>query len=135
MRGINLQKLNTNINFQKKNMISIKDTNVTIMVKDMDKAISFYESIGLTLKQRWDNHYAMMTAPGITIGLHPSEKTDTNSGSVSIGFMIDTIDEAKTLLDSNKIECTPEDDGKSGIYLHFKDPFGTILYFVQPKWY
>ncbi|HEY8689177.1 MAG TPA: VOC family protein [Chitinophagaceae bacterium] len=29
-------------------MINIKGTNVTIMVKDMDKAINFYENIGLT---------------------------------------------------------------------------------------
>ena len=114
-------------------MISIKETNVTIMVTDMDKAVGFYESIGLTLKQRWDNHYAMVTAPGITIGLHPSEKV-TSSGTVSVGFMIDTIDEAKTLLDAGNIAYTPEDDGKSGLYIHFKDPFGTVLYFVKPKW-
>jgi catechol 2,3-dioxygenase-like lactoylglutathione lyase family enzyme len=116
-------------------MITINESNITIMVNDMDKAVSFYESIGLTLKQRWDNHYAMMTASGITIGLHPSSSDTTNSGTLSIGFMIDKIDEAKSLLDSNKIACTHEDDGKSGIYLHFKDPFGTILYYVQPKWY
>ena len=115
-------------------MISIKETNVTIMVKDMDKAVSFYESIGLTLKQRWDNHYAMMTASGITIGLHPSAEAGTNSGTVSIGFMIDKIDDAKTLLDKNKIAYSSQDDGKSGSYIHFKDPYGTILYFVKPKW-
>ena len=84
-------------------MININESNITIMVKDMDKAVSFYESIGLTLKQRWNNHYAMVTAHGITIGLHPSESNDTSSGSLSIGFMIDKIDEAKSLLDENKI--------------------------------
>lgn len=115
-------------------MISIKESNVTIMVTDMDKSIIFYESIGLTLKQRWDDHYAMITAPGITIGLHPSNDAHTNSGSLSIGFMVDDIDEAKALLEYNKIQYTPQDDGKSGIYIHFKDPFGTILYFVKPKW-
>jgi len=51
--------------------MAIKDSNVTIMVKDMDASISFYESIGLVIKQRWANHYAQLTAPGITIGLHP----------------------------------------------------------------
>lgn len=115
-------------------MISVKETNVTIMVKDMDRAVSFYESIGLTLKQRWDNHYAMMMAPGITIGLHPSEDTATNSGTVSIGFMIEDIEEVKALLDTNKTAYTSQADGKSGTYVHFKDPFGTILYFVKPKW-
>jgi predicted enzyme related to lactoylglutathione lyase len=115
-------------------MISITGTNVTIMVNDMDKAIQFYESIGLTLQQRWDNHYAMITAPGITIGLHPSDDTKTNSGTVSIGFMVNTREEAKAILDENKIVYTESDDGKSGIYFHFKDPYGTILYFVQPNW-
>ncbi len=31
-------------------MINIKGSNVTIMVKDMDEAISFYENIGLSIK-------------------------------------------------------------------------------------
>ena len=111
----------------------VTESNVTIMVKDMNRAIQFYEQIGLTLKQRWDNHYAMITAEGITIGLHPSESSELSSGSVSIGFMIETIGDAKALLDASKIDYH-EDDGKSGIYVHFKDPDGTILYFVQPKW-
>jgi predicted enzyme related to lactoylglutathione lyase len=115
-------------------MISINSTNVTIMVNDMDKAISFYESIGMALKQRWDNHYAMMTAPGLTIGLHPTDDPKPGSGTLSIGFMIDSIEEAIALLTKNNIPHTPEDDGKSGIYLHFKDPYGTVLYFVKPKW-
>ena len=115
-------------------MISIKETNVTIMVNGMDKAISFYESIGLTLKQRWNNHYAMMTAQGITVGLHPTETSNTNSGTLSVGFMIDNIEEAKKLLSEKNIAHTAQDDGKSGIYLHFKDPFGTVLYFVEPRW-
>lgn len=115
-------------------MINIKGTNVTIMVKDMDKAISFYESIGLTLKQRWENHYAMVVTEGITIGIHPAKSAEVNSGTVSIGFMIDKIEEAKALLEKNNIVFKEEDDGKSGNYLHFKDTDGTVLYFVQPKW-
>jgi catechol 2,3-dioxygenase-like lactoylglutathione lyase family enzyme len=115
-------------------MSFIKESNITIMVNDMDKAVSFYESIGLTVKQRWDHDYAMMSAPGITIGLHPAEETNTNSGTVSIGFMIDKTEDAKTLLDKNKIAYSSHDDGKSGSYIHFKDPYGTVLYFVKPKW-
>ncbi len=48
--------------------------------------------------------------------------------------MIDKIEDAKILLDRNNIAHKQEDDGKSGMYLHFKDHDGTILYFVQPKW-
>ena len=99
----------------------------------MDAAIKFYESIGLTLKQRWDNHYAMITTEGITLGLHPHEGERTSSGSISIGFMIDNIEEAKALLTSLNIPFK-DDNGKSGHYLHFTDPDNTVLYFVQPKW-
>ena len=48
--------------------------------------------------------------------------------------MVDDIEEAHALLEKEKIAFTKEDDGKSGIYAHFKDPDGTILYFVKPKW-
>ena len=115
-------------------MIKITGSNVTIMVKDMDKAIAFYESIGLILKQRWENYYAMVITEGITIGLHPAKDAELNSGSVSIGFMIVDLEEAKALLNKNNIIYQAEDDGKSGNYLHFKDIDGTVLYFVKPKW-
>ena len=114
-------------------MLRITESNVTIMVKDMDKAILFYEQIGLTLKQRWENHYAMISAEGITIGLHPTEGAETGSATVSIGFMVEAISEAKALLDTNNI-AYKEEDGKSGSYLNFRDPDNTLLYFVQPKW-
>lgn len=114
-------------------MSGITESNVTIMVSDMDSAIQFYQTIGLTLKQRWENHYAMISAEGITIGLHPSEGGNNNSGTVSIGFMVDNIGDPKALLDANNIPYK-EEDGKSGHYLNFTDPDNTHLYFVQPKW-
>ncbi len=62
-------------------------------------SISFYESIGLTLQNRWENHYAMVSATCITIGIRPAgDKTDLNSGSVSIGFMLDNWKSEKELL-------------------------------------
>ncbi|MFI5221728.1 MAG: VOC family protein [Bacteroidia bacterium] len=114
-------------------MLKITESNVTIMVKNMDKAISFYQSIGLTLKNRWDDHYAMLTTTDITIGLHPGGDKKSGSGSVSIGFMVDKIAPAKKLLSKNNIPYK-EDEGKSGIYLHFRDLDGTVLYFTEPKW-
>lgn len=115
--------------------MQLTGSNVTIMVKDMNKSISFYESIGLKLKQRWGDNYAMIEGPGITIGIHPGGDEESSSGDLSIGFMVDSFEEAKAVLEKNKIEITHEaDDGKSGNYLHFKDPDGTALYFVLPKW-
>src|SRR5258706_12529482 len=115
-------------------MITINETNVTIMVKNKDKAIDFYQAIGFSLKNRWGDNYAMLTAAGLTLGIHPSDGKDLGSGTISIGFMISDISEAKTLLKKNSITYRDEDDGKSGIYLHFKDLDGTQLYFVKPKW-
>ena len=36
--------------------MTIKESNITINVKDIDKSISFYQSIGLTVKNRWSNY-------------------------------------------------------------------------------
>jgi catechol 2,3-dioxygenase-like lactoylglutathione lyase family enzyme len=116
-------------------MIKIDGSNVTIIVKNMNKAIKFYENIGLTLQQRWGNHYAMIGTEGVTLGIHPAEKKKNSSGTVSIGFMVKDINEAKALLAKHKIKYKFfDDEGASGLYLHFTDLDGTLLYFTQPKW-
>ena len=47
--------------------------------------------------------------------------------------MIDEIADVKSLLEANNI-IYQQEDGKSGNYVKFSDPDGTLLYFVQPKW-
>ena len=115
--------------------MTIKDANITIMVKDMDASILFYESIGLTVKQRWENHYAQLTAPGITIGLHPaSDSSQANgSGNISIGFTTTDFEESKASLQKLNITITERSE-EGGLFIHFADPDGTALYFIQPKW-
>ena len=53
--------------------MELKEVNVNIMVMDMNKSIQFYKFIGLKLQQRWDNYYAMVSGPGVTLGIHPAE--------------------------------------------------------------
>ena len=115
--------------------MSIKESNVTINVKDLDKSISFYESIGLTIKNRWGNYYAQMIAPGIVIGLHPANEINLtgNSGNVSIGFTVDDFEDSKSSLQKLSIQTTDRQEA-GGQFLHFSDPDGTALYFIQPKW-
>jgi catechol 2,3-dioxygenase-like lactoylglutathione lyase family enzyme len=112
----------------------IKEANLTIMVKDMDRSVSFYEALGFTLKNRWGNHYAQLTAPGVVIGLHPSGATNPagNSGNVSIGFTATDLEAAKAVLAKMdvKTETRTEAGGK---FIHFSDPDGTALYFIEPK--
>jgi catechol 2,3-dioxygenase-like lactoylglutathione lyase family enzyme len=115
--------------------MTIKDSNVTINVKEIDKSISFYQSIGLTIKSRWGNHYAQLVAPGIVIGLHPADNFNLkgNSGNVSIGFTTDNIEETKSNLEQLSIPVTERNE-EGGTFLHFYDPDGTALYFIKPKW-
>ena len=111
----------------------IKESNVTINVKDLNKSISFYESIGFTIKNRWGDYYAQMTAPGITIG-HPTHEPNLkgNSGNVSIGFTTDNFEEVKTLLKELDISTSDRQE-EGGQFLHFNDSDGTSLYFIKPK--
>ncbi|MEP6847207.1 MAG: VOC family protein [Panacibacter sp.] len=85
--------------------MTITDTNITIMIKNMDRSISFYQSIGFTVKNRWADHYAQLTAPGVVIGLHPGNDEHLTGGSenVSIGFTASNFEEAGTLLNNRPL--------------------------------
>lgn len=110
----------------------INRSHITIMVADINKAISFYESISLTLKNKRDDLYASLEAPGVTLALYRSEAEVRHEGSASFGFVVDDIAEAGKLLNEHNI-ASIRDDWSSGSYLHFTDHDGTKLYFVQPK--
>ncbi len=114
--------------------MAIKDSNITIMVKDMDRSISFYQSIGFNMKNRWGNHYAQLSAPGVVIGLHPTtDPASEGSGNTSIGFTTDNIETEKSAL-VNLSRPVEERSEEGGQFLHFNDPDGTHLYFIKPKW-
>jgi len=111
-------------------MYSITTSNVTIMI--MDRAIEFYKAIGLELKQRWDNHYAQVVAPGVVIGSHPSNKTGNGNANISIGFGVEKLEEVKKRLNELHVPFDLSDD-KAGDILSFNDPDGTPLYLMQSK--
>lgn len=115
--------------------MTIHNTNITINVKNLDTSIAFYVSIGFELKKRWDNYYAQLIAPGITIGLHPSNDVSpsNNSGNVSIGFTTTNFEDTKSEL--SKLSITFEERQENGgQFLNFSDPDGTSLYFIKPNW-
>lgn len=98
--------------------MTIKQADVTINVKDMDKSISFYQSIGFAIKNRWGNNYAQLTAPGIVIGLHPASNGNLagNSGNVSIGFTTNNIEETKSSLEQLSIQATERNEERGSFY-------------------
>ena len=87
------------------------------------------------MKNRWGNHYAQLAAPGVSIGLHPTNVANlkNNSGNVSIGFTADDLEEVKSALQKLSIQ-TMDRNEEGGQFLHFNDPDGTALYFIKPKW-
>jgi catechol 2,3-dioxygenase-like lactoylglutathione lyase family enzyme len=115
--------------------IKYTGSNVTVMVSSMAKAVKFYtETLGLKLKVRVSSHWAEITAPGITIGLHPKVKNKkfTNGDAVAIGLEVDDIETAISDLQQKGIEFEIQKD--SFVHLaYFNDIDNNILYLFKRK--
>ncbi len=113
-------------------MGDIKKGNVTIMVANMDRAVHFYtETLGFKLTERYQNDWAEVEAPGISICFHPQRGTKSH-GSVSVGFQVKNIKELVAALEKQGVAISIQDEG----YLFlasFVDPDGTPLYFAEMK--
>jgi len=64
------------------------ESQITLMVPDTDEAVRFYTTtLGLRLKTRYNNEFAVVEAPGLTIGLHPLPTAQApQAHSMSIGL-------------------------------------------------
>lgn len=101
------------------------------MVKDMDIAIHFYvEVLGLTLLNRYDNHYAEIQAPDLNIGLHPSSTKTVRGNNMSIGFGVINFDETIKDLSTKGIDFNIEEDGWIRL-AYFTDPDGNELFLAE----
>jgi catechol 2,3-dioxygenase-like lactoylglutathione lyase family enzyme len=89
----------------------ISGGNATVYVANMDAAVQFYsETLGLTLTNRFGNHWATLeSAPGywgsehsgagLTIGLHPALPKHTPPGTAGgVGFGLETYEPAERVL-------------------------------------
>jgi catechol 2,3-dioxygenase-like lactoylglutathione lyase family enzyme len=93
--------------------LQIKNSNVTVIVSDMEKAIKFYtEALGLELVLRSQTgfDFAVVKAPGITIGLNPIQHGlhPGSCESLSIGFEVENLDNTMSELHSKGIEFNSE---------------------------
>ncbi len=114
-------------------MSNFKGSNVTIMVSDMTNAIKFYtESLGLKLKVNYDNHWAEIEGPGITIGLHPKGKDIKVGDSLSIAFEVTNMEESIAELEKKGIKFHPHDDEMVKLAF-FTDLDNNPLYLVENK--
>lgn len=115
----------------------LKAGNVTAAVSDFDRAIGFYtETLGLQLKYRMGDHWAEVATDGLTIGLHPQmegQKPGTQ-GSLSIGFVVDSIDPAVAKLQERGVSFHgPVQDTDFVKLAFFADPDGNPLYLCEVK--
>ena len=86
--------------------MNIKNANVTVIVSNIDKAISFYTAIlSLKLDLKINNQYAVLKTEGLTRGLNPIQHglEPGNCKSLSIGFLIDDLDQTISDLKSKGI--------------------------------
>jgi catechol 2,3-dioxygenase-like lactoylglutathione lyase family enzyme len=115
----------------------IKEANVTVIVSDMSKSIQFYtDTLGLQLKFQAGNEWAEVTAPGLTIGLHPTVREHGSkpgtSESFSIGFIVDNLQKDMAALKSKGVVFSPNiiQDGPVKIAF-FADPDKNPLYLSE----
>jgi catechol 2,3-dioxygenase-like lactoylglutathione lyase family enzyme len=112
------------------------DSYLTIMVRDLDRAVRFYtEVVGLPLRFRAGNHWAEVQAPGVKIGLHPAPVDSVappGSGTVSLGLQVADLDVAVAELSQRGITFGPL-GGRGGPRQtrYFANPDGTVLYLIQ----
>lgn len=112
-------------------MTDFLGSNVTVMVSDMNRAIKFYtETLGLTLKQRFGDHWADIEGPGISIGLHSSGNNIKVGENLSIAFKVKNLKEAVAALENKGITFKLYDD-KNVNLAFFSDPDSNTLYLAE----
>jgi catechol 2,3-dioxygenase-like lactoylglutathione lyase family enzyme len=111
---------------------------VTIIVRDMDRSLDFYTGhLGLQLRSRYGNEFAIVDAPGVTIALHPeSGGRRSTAGDLSIGLGVDSVDAGMKALAKRGIEFVEDVVVDSPMrFAFFKDPDGVELYLAeQSEW-
>ena len=106
---------------------------VTVMVKEMDRAIDFYVGkLGLSHKFRAGDKWAELAAPGLNVGLHICTEGCDAGGNVSIGLEVADLAVAMEELKKKGIQFGPDISCEGPVKLAmFKDPDGTELYLCQ----
>ena len=107
---------------------------VTIIVRDMERSIEFYTSrLGLPLRSRYGNEFAIVEAPGVTIALHPASSGERAAGGkLSIGLGVDSVDAGIKELAKRGIEFADDVVVDSPMrFAFFRDPDGVELYLAE----
>jgi catechol 2,3-dioxygenase-like lactoylglutathione lyase family enzyme len=111
------------------------ESQITLMVPDLDEAVVFYTAtLGLRLKARYGKEFAVVEAPGLTIGLHPQAK-EHSSPAMSIGLGVESLEAAMQRLAARGVKFGPIAEDPPIRVAYFAGPGGTPLYLCeQSEW-
>jgi catechol 2,3-dioxygenase-like lactoylglutathione lyase family enzyme len=115
----------------------ITNANLTILVSDMNRAITFYaETLGLERGPQYGDEWAEIRAPGVSIGLHPSGKRPMveHGRHMTIGLRVDDLDASVKQLEARGVRFTPAPADRGSRLAYFTDPDGNPLYLIELKW-
>jgi len=107
-----------------------KIENVTFPVKDLKKAIAFYENVvGLKKSKEWAN-YATFDVGGMIFGLDPAPKAE-----LQIYMTVDDVDKVYSTLKEKGVKflTEPKDQYWGGRTAMFTDPDGNKFILVSFK--
>jgi catechol 2,3-dioxygenase-like lactoylglutathione lyase family enzyme len=107
---------------------------VTIIVADMERSIDFYtKRLGLPLKTRYGNEFAIVEAPGVVIALHPVPNNGrAKEGNLSIGLGVDSVESSMKQLAQRGITFAGDIVADPPMrFAFFKDPDGVELYLAE----
>jgi catechol 2,3-dioxygenase-like lactoylglutathione lyase family enzyme len=113
-----------------------KDGNVTIMVADINRAVEFYtRTLGLELRQRFGDGWALVEGPGVRIGLHGGRSSlgSADEPNISIGLAVEKLEPALEVLRQRGVEIAPTVDGGGARFAFFRDPDQTPLYVFEAR--
>jgi len=107
---------------------------VTIIVADMERSIDFYtKRLGLPLRTRYGNEFAIVDAPGVVIALHPAPNSKpAGEGSLSIGLGVDSVESSMKRLAQRGIAFAGDIVTDPPMrFAFFKDPDGVEFYLAE----
>jgi catechol 2,3-dioxygenase-like lactoylglutathione lyase family enzyme len=110
---------------------------ITLTIKDLKKAIEFYENVlGLQKKYEFDD-YAGFDCGGVELGVKTwGELQPPRKGEPCIDFLVDNVDEVYRTLRGKGVKFLekPKDTLWGAYAATFTDPDGNVLQLVQIHW-
>ena len=110
---------------------------VTLTVKDLERAVHFYEKV-LELQKKYEfKDYAGFDCGGIEIGLKTwGEMEKPRKGEPCINFLVENIEKAYRNLQKNGVKIVegPKETLWGSRILLFEDPDGNLLQMSEINW-